>query len=1008
MNRVTTGAAAAADSGPTSSEQSHKRALGDRPGRFPVRARRFSSPHDAEQMPRPLRALAALSLRAKLVALILVLEAAGLAALVWQGRHLDIARAETEFHASLGQMRPLISAALAPALAGDDALRVITVMDAVRSARGMASLGAKDAPGGVVAAEGWKAGEPLPALDPTLESALGDGRFDFVVPLMLGERTAGHAHAGISVTPWREALARQADDAVFKAVTAFFVSLLLFLVVVNPLARRLARLREASARIAAGDFGARVPEGDRDDLGLVARAFNAMAGQVESRVAELEESRRQFHDIADYTYDVELWFGADGRLLWINKSVERLTGYTPAECLADPGFPFSLIHPEDREAARERSRRELAARSSGEHFEFRIVRKDGSTEWVTNSWQPLHGPGGEFLGLRSSLNSIQALKDTELSLRATLARLEEAGALQARTSESLRAERSRLLSLLSAMDFGVVFIEPGGRIVYANPAFSEVWSIPRHESLLGLALFEALELAEDVVADLGAFTSRLPALVASRHVAPPEELKLLSGRIIRLRVCPVLDEAGASQGAVLIHEDITLARESESQLAFLAERDPLTGLYNRRRFERELAERMDAAAREKRRLALLFFDLDEFKSVNDLFGHRMGDTVLLQVAGEIRSHLRRNEFFARIGGDEFALLVGDIPEESLRALADRLMGVVGAMSFSLGEVRLSLTSSLGIALFPGDAATPQELIAHADAAMYQAKDAGKNTWRIYRPDHTATLRQRSLVTWNDRIRQALREDGFELHLQGIFETATLARRHNEALIRLKDGEGRLLQPGAFIGFAEKSNLIVDLDRWVVARAIDLLAADPGMVPLAVNVSGRSLDDPGMPDFIRAQLAARGVDPRRLLLEITETSAIRDMRDAQRFILDVHDTGCRVCLDDFGAGFSTFAYIKQLPVDIIKIDGLFVRNLARERDNQVFVRAMLDIARGFGKQVVAEAVEDEHTLDILRSYGVDMAQGGVFEPPSPPPRPPASPGPAPASAAAGFVERRRAR
>ncbi|HQW39085.1 MAG TPA: EAL domain-containing protein, partial [Usitatibacteraceae bacterium] len=607
-----------------------------------------------------------------------------------------------------------------------------------------------------------------------------------------------------------------------------------------------------------------------------------------------------------------------------------------------------------------------------------------------------------------SLNSIQALKDTELSLRATLARLEEAGALQARTSESLRAERSRLLSLLSAMDFGVVFIEPGGRIVYANPAFSEVWSIPRHESLLGLALFEALELAEDVVADLGAFTARLPALAASRHVSPPEELKLISGRIIRLRVCPVLDEAGASQGAVLIHEDITLARESESQLAFLAERDPLTGLYNRRRFERELAERMDAAAREKRRLALLFFDLDEFKSVNDLFGHRMGDTVLLQVAGEIRSHLRRNEFFARIGGDEFALLVGDIPEESLRALADRLMGVVGAMSFSLGEVRLSLTSSLGIALFPGDAATPQELIAHADAAMYQAKDAGKNTWRIYRPDHTATLRQRSLVTWNDRIRQALREDGFELHLQGIFETATLARRHNEALIRLKDGEGRLLQPGAFIGFAEKSNLIVDLDRWVVARAIDLLAADPGMVPLAVNVSGRSLDDPGMPDFIRAQLAARGVDPRRLLLEITETSAIRDMRDAQRFILDLHDTGCRVCLDDFGAGFSTFAYIKQLPVDIIKIDGLFVRNLARERDNQVFVRAMLDIARGFGKQVVAEAVEDEHTLDILRSYGVDMAQGWVFEQPFPAPRPPASPGPTPASATAGFVERRRAR
>ncbi len=795
----------------------------------------------------------------------------------------------------------------------------------------------------------------------------------------------------------------------FKATSAFFMSVLLFLVVVNPLARRLARLREASGTIAAGNYGIRIPEDDTDDVGQLARAFNAMAGQVQARMGELEASRQRFHNIADYTYDVELWFGPNGRLLWINKSVERLTGITVEECLADREFPFSRIHPDDREAARERSMAALAARTTGSGFEFRVMRKDGGAEWVTNSWQPIHGAGGEFLGLRASLNSIQELKDTEISLRNTLASLERTSELQARTSESLRAERSRLLSLLSAMSYGVVFVDTLNRIIYSNPAFAGVWSIPRDEPLLGLNLFDALELAEDVVSDLGAFTSRLPDLVSSRHVSPAEEIKLVSGRILRLRVCPVLDDAGTSLGAVLIHEDITLARESESQLSFLAERDPLTGLYNRRRFERELAERMETAARDKQRLALLFFDLDEFKSVNDLFGHRMGDAVLLQMAGEIRSHLRRNEFFARLGGDEFALLVGDISEEHLRALADRLMNVIGTMSFNLGEVRLSLTSSLGIATFPGHAATPQELIACADAAMYQAKDAGKNTWRVYRPDHTATLRQRSLVTWNDRIRHALRNDGFEVHLQGIFDTASRKRSHNEALIRMKDGDGRLLLPGAFIDYAEKSNLIIDLDRWVIAHVIDLLAADHALEPVAVNISGRSIDEPGMPDFIRSQLSARGVAPGRLYVEITETAAIRDMRDAQRFILDLHDTGCKVCLDDFGAGFSTFAYIKQLPVDIIKIDGLFVRNLARERDNQVFVRAMLDIARGFGKQVVAEAVEDEHTLDILRSYGVHMAQGWVFEHPFPVSRPGHSPSPVDTATFApqpGFVERRR--
>jgi diguanylate cyclase (GGDEF)-like protein/PAS domain S-box-containing protein len=929
------------------------------------------------------RSFASLSLRAKLVALLLFVEAVTLAFLVWQGHELNLARTESEFQSSVAQMRPFLNAALAPAVARHDAERVAAVLSDARTARGLRYLVVRDSRGRVLAAEGWDAKRPLPALDTTLESSLGDSRFDAFFPLVDGERAVGSVNAGLDTRLLQKALSDQLGDSAFKAVGAFLMSVLLFLVVIHPLARRLTRLRRASERIAGGDYAVRIAQDDTDEVGLLARAFNHMAGEVQTRIAELEASRQRFHNIADYTYDVECWFGPLGQLLWINKSVERLTGYTADECLANPDFPFFLIHPDDREQARRRGEAALAGRTTGSDFEFRVLRRDGGTEWVTNSWQPIHGPGGEFLGLRSSLNSIQALKDTELDLRGTLSRLEEAGALQARTSESLRAERSRLLSLLSAMNFGVVFVDPSNRIIYSNPGFADIWSIPRDEALLGRLLFDALELAEDVVADLGAFASELPGLIASRFTSPAHEVRLVSGRVLKVRVCPVSGDDGASLGAVLIHEDITLARESESQLAFLAERDSLTGLYNRRRFELELAERMESAARDRHRLAVLLFDLDEFKSVNDLFGHRMGDAALLQVAGEVRSQLRSNEFFARMGGDEFALIVSDASDENLHALANRLMNLLGAITFSLGDRRLSLTSSLGVATYPGDAATPQELIAHADAAMYQAKDAGKNTWRSFVPDHSATLRQRSLVTWNDRIRQALRDDGLEIHLQGIFDATTRARHHHEALVRMQGGpDGKLLLPGIFIGYAEKSNLIVDLDRWVVAKVIEILAANPALEPVAVNLSGRSLDEPDMPGFIRAQLAARGVDPARLLVEITETAAIRDMRDAQRFILALHDTGCKVCLDDFGAGFSTFAYIKQLPVDVIKIDGLFVRNLARERDNQVFVRAMLDIARGFGKQVVAECVEDEHTLDILRGYGVQFAQGYVFEAPFP--------------------------
>ena len=934
------------------------------------------------------RALRSLSIRAKLVILLLFVEAAALAFLVWQGHEMDLAHSERELHDSVARLQPLLNVALAPATALGDGARVSEILSVARTARGLRYLVVKDPDGRIVAADGLDPRSPLPALNLDVGSSLREGRLDNIFPLTHEGRVVGNVRSGIAVDPLREAIGERLADNVFKAAGAFLMSVLLFLVVVHPLTRRITQLRLASERIAGGDYAIRVAQEDTDEIGRLARALNHMAGVIQSRMDELESSRQRFHNIADYTYDVECWFGPDGRLLWINKSVERLTGHTVEECLADREFPFSLIHPDDRFAARERSIAELSSRSTGSNFEFRVLKKDGTTEWVTNSWQPIFGRADEFLGLRSSLNSIQALKDTEIDLRSTLSRLEDAGELQARTSQSLRAEHSRLVSLLSAMNFGVVFVDPASRVIYSNPAFSDVWSIPRAEALLGRTLFEALGLAEDVVSDLGTFAAKLPELLASQHVSASHELALASGRILRLQVCPVQDETGAGLGSVLIHEDITLARESESQLAFLAERDPLTGLYNRRRFERELAEKMDHAAREKQRLALLFFDLDEFKSVNDLFGHRMGDTVLLQVAGEIRSHLRKNEFFARIGGDEFALLVADITDEHLRSLADRLMRAIGAMNFNLGEVRLSITSSLGIALYPSHATTPQELIAHADAAMYQAKDGGKNTWRIYRPDHTATLRQRSLVTWNDRIRNALKSDAFELHLQGVFETAGGERRYHEALLRMPDvATGKLLQPGTFIGFAEKSNLIIDIDRWVVTRVIDLLAASPSLGPIAVNISGRSFDEPEMPDFIARKLRERGVDPSQLYVEITETAAIRDMRDAQRFILALHDTGCKVCLDDFGAGFSTFAYIKQLPVDVIKIDGLFVRNLARERDNQVFVRAMLDIARGFGKEVVAEAVEDVQTLDMLRRFGVDLAQGYALEVPFAVERPP---------------------
>ena len=921
-----------------------------------------------------------ISFRTKIVALLLAVEATVLGALVWHGSVLELQRVDRDFQANLAQIRPLLNAAVELPIQQRDIPNLQRILDDSLHSRGAQYLVAKDRDGNVLAAAGIR-GDALPRLDAALEDGFSDRRYDTVFPLSLHGEPIGSMHMGISLDREMKALEDSLRENLYRSGSAFLISVLLFLAIIQPFARRLGRLQRAADRVAAGDYTVEIDDRDTDEVGTLARAFSRMTEVVRGRVAELEKSRQQFHAIADYTYDVECWASPEGQLLWINSSVQRLTGYTAAECMSAAQFPWFPVLGDDLVRVHVEYQRALKQQTTETGFEFRIVRKDGEVEWVSNSWQPIYGADGAFLGLRLSFNSIQRLKNVELDLRQTLTQLEEANVRQSSTAQNLRDEQSRLLSLLSAMSFGVVFVDRGQRIVYANPAFTEVWSIPAAQTLLGLNLFYVLKNADDVVLEQDVFPTRLAELMADQGATSTIEIRLASGRILKLQVCPVLDEERKFQGSVLIHEDITQAREAQNQLSFLAERDPLTGLFNRRRFERELAERIEAAGRSHERVALFFFDLDEFKSVNDLFGHRMGDQVLLQVAGEIRAQLRRSEFFARIGGDEFALVVSHADDDQIRSLAERLMRVIEGLSVQLGEVRLSLTSSLGIAISPDHTRDALDLISHADAAMYQAKDAGKNTWRVYQSDHAATLRQRSLVTWNDRIRHALRHDAFEVHLQGVFDTNNLERRYAEALLRMPDeSTGRLLPPSQFIPYAEKSNLIIDIDRWTLNAVIGDLAADPAIAPIAVNLSGRSVNEPEIAEFIAKKLLERQVDPARLYVEITETAAINDMRDAQRFIERLHSIGCKVALDDFGAGFATFAYIKQLPVDVLKIDGLFIRNLGRSRDNQVFVKAMLDIARGFNKLTVAEAVEDETCLDILRSYGVDMVQGFALERP----------------------------
>lgn len=426
-------------------------------------------------------------------------------------------------------------------------------------------------------------------------------------------------------------------------------------------------------------------------------------------------------------------------------------------------------------------------------------------------------------------------------------------------------------------------------------------------------------------------------------------------------------------------------RELADRLIFMVERDPLTGLANRSRFGAELQRCLDHMLRGNGQPgALLYFDIDEFKTINDTFGHRAGDTVLLRAAETIGKTMRTNEMLARLGGDEFVILAPEVDAAGAEILAERIIEAVRSIRFDFAGHQLGMTISLGIALFPEHGSDEETIVARADAAMYQAKASGKNCWRIYRPDLNNPAQMLHQLSWNDRIQRAIDDQLLVLHFQGIHAVQTGKVTHYEALVRMIEPDSResLVMPGSFIPAAERSGRIIDIDRWVIRKAIETLAGDPALPALAINVSARSFCEPGLAQLIRSTLASFAVEPRRLIIELTETGALANIQNAAHFIEDVHALGCKVCLDDFGVGFSSFAYLKQLPADVLKIDGMFIRNLVDDPNDQVFVRAIVEVARGLGKKTVAEFVGSHETLRMLTEIGVDFAQGFHLSRPAP--------------------------
>ena len=424
-----------------------------------------------------------------------------------------------------------------------------------------------------------------------------------------------------------------------------------------------------------------------------------------------------------------------------------------------------------------------------------------------------------------------------------------------------------------------------------------------------------------------------------------------------------------------ILRDVTERRRFESQLRHLADHDHLTALFNRRRFEEALSEYAAYAARYSRHGAVLLLDLDRFKYVNDFHGHSAGDEVVRMIGRALTRVIADTDVVARLGGDEFAVLLKETSREGAEATADALLTAVRAQEFAIGPATVSITASIGVVPFGESEAHAEGLLAVADMAMYAAKEAGGDRLHVSDGDDERVAGHAGAPGRGRSDPPRARRGALRPVLAADHRAGNGQATHHELLVRMIGTDGEVIPPAAFIETAEHFNLIQELDRWVVRTAIHRLAADEDTsYRLEVNLSGKSIGDPELPELIEREIAATGVDPGRLVFEITETAAIANMDHARAFAERLRKLGCRFALDDFGAGFSSFYYLKHLPLDYVKIDGDFIRNLTGSVTDQLVVKSIVDIARGMGMKTIAEFVENAETVEMLREKGVDYSQG----------------------------------
>jgi diguanylate cyclase (GGDEF)-like protein/PAS domain S-box-containing protein len=663
------------------------------------------------------------------------------------------------------------------------------------------------------------------------------------------------------------------------------------------------------------------------------------------------------------------WSAADGcPIEYVSGTVSQF-GYSAAQLMQEKTPYTGMVHPADLRRLQEAEFVMGKNGSLSRAIDYRILKSDANVRWVYDYTVPIMDDNGDIMHYAGYILDITERKQTEFELQHS---------------------RERVQLTLHSIADAVITTDVNGQIEYLNPRAEEItgWE---SDIARGMPVARVFGLFDD--ASRQSLEEPILQILSTKDGVLSSEDRILrrnNGEEFNMQysASPIRIDGGGVLGVIVVLHDVTETRVMERELSYQATHDALTGQINRTEFEAQLGFAMEAARQTQESHVLCCIDIDKLKVVNDTCSHEAGDELICKVANIIQGCLRNSDVLARLAGDEFGVLLRNCSVEGAADLAGRMLAVIHSQRFVSCGHTFEVNASIGIAAINSSSRRVSQVMSEADLACYASKDMGGNRYHVYQNTDKALVQRHEEMRWVSRVAEAIEADRLVLYCQDVVPVVpdATARRHFEVLVRMLDEQGGIIPPNKFLPAAERYNLIASLDRWVVShcfawytRASEIAGADLA-VTMGINLSGGSITDAGFLDYIKDEMRNYAVPPAAICFELTETAAIANLGAASEFFSQLRGMGCQFALDDFGSGLSSFSYLKHLPVDYLKIDGSFVKDIETDSVDCAMVKSIQQLGTAIGIKTIAEFVENEGIRKKLADIGVDYAQGyGISRP-----------------------------